>query len=215
MLVYVISTIYDTPIAIEEVEDAVQKENGGPGRLLGYKEQIITRRLGQKSLTKRPAIEFFFFNHNLQRRKINPHIEFIPVPNQLLCPYPVSDEWKRSQFCTKSVDNTRTKTTLFGKRCPCNHIFRGEMSNSDNHLSPVYTAQTNPGSTRVKTNPGSIQLCSQGQKPKTPVNTNLERTRVNFSHAGQLVAFTGEVIIFRNQVYCFVNSCCRSRQTRP
>ena len=47
------------------------------------------------------------------------------------------------------------------------------MSNSDNHLSPVYTAQTNPGSTRVKTSPGSIQLCSHGQKPETPVNTNL------------------------------------------
>ena len=84
------------------------------------------------------------------------------------------------------------------------------MSNSDNHLSPVYTAQTNPGSTRVKTNPGSIQLRSHGQKPKTPVNTNLGRTRINFSCAGHLVAFTGEVIIFRYQVYCFVNSCCRS-----
>ena len=70
-------------------------------------------------------------------------------------------------------------------------------------ISPVYTARTNPGLTQVKTNPGSAQLCSHGQKPKTRVNTNLGRTRVNFSHAGQLVAFTGEVIIFRNQVYCF------------
>ena len=59
---------YDTPI--EEVEDAVQKEIDGPGRLLDYKGQIITRRLGQKSITNSPAIEFFFFN--LQRRKINP-----------------------------------------------------------------------------------------------------------------------------------------------
>ena len=73
-------------------------------------------------------------------------------------------------------------------------------------LSPVYTAQTNPGST---------WLCSNVQKPKTPVNTNLGRTRVNFSHAGQLVAFTGEVIIFRNQVCCFVNFRWHSRQTRP
>ena len=64
-------------------------------------------------------------------------------------------------------------------------------------LSPVYTAQTNPGSTR---------LCSHGQIPKTRVNTNLGRTRVSFLHAGQLVAFPGEVIVFCNQVYCFVNS---------
>ena len=40
----------------------------------------------------------------------------------------------------------------------------------------------------TQTNPGSTQLCSHGQKPKTSVNTNLGRTRVNFSHAGQLVA---------------------------
>ena len=45
---------YDTPI--EEVEDAVQKEIDGPLRHLGYKGQIIpemiTRRLGQKSITE-------------------------------------------------------------------------------------------------------------------------------------------------------------------
>ena len=45
---------YDTPI--EEVEDAVQKEIDGPWRHLGYKGQIIpemiTRRLGQKSITE-------------------------------------------------------------------------------------------------------------------------------------------------------------------
>ena len=36
-----------------------------------------------------------------------------------------------------------------------------------NLLSPVsvYTAQTNLGSTQVKTNPGSTWLCSHGQKP--------------------------------------------------
>ena len=62
-------------------------------------------------------------------------------------------------------------------------------------LCPVYTAQTNPGSTR---------LCSHGQIQKTRVNTNLGQTRVCFSHAGQLVAFPGEVIVFCNQVYCFV-----------
>ena len=44
--------------------------------------------------------------------------------------------------------------------------------------SPVYTAQTNPGSTR---------LCSHGQKPITRVNTNLGRARVNFSPVCQLV----------------------------
>ena len=60
---------------------------------------------------------------------------------------------------------------------------------------PVYTGQTNPGSTR---------LCSPARtNTKTRVNTNLGRARVSFSHAGQLVAFTGEVIIFCNQVHCF------------
>ena len=72
--------------------------------------------------------------------------------------------------------------------------------------SPVYTAQTNPSSTRVKTNPGSIRFCSHRQIPKTRVNTNLGRTRVSFSHAGQLVAFSGEVIVFCNRVYCFEHS---------
>ena len=51
------------------------------------------------------------------------------------------------------------------------------------HYSPVYTAQTNPGSTPIKTNPRSTQLSSHGQKPKTRVNTNLGRTRVNFESA--------------------------------
>ena len=65
-------------------------------------------------------------------------------------------------------------------------------------LSPVlYTAQTNPGSTR---------FYSHGEKTKTRVNTNLGRARVNSSHAGQLVVFAGDVTIFCNRVYCFVNS---------
>ena len=143
---------------------------------------------------KSPAIEFFFFNRNLQRRKINPHIELFQF--QISFSPPIQSQIcgggggavGGDQFCTKIVDNTRTKTTLFGKRCPCNHIFRGEMSNSDNHISPVYTAQTILGSTRVKTNPGSTQLCSHGQKPKTRVNTDSGQTRVSFSHAGQLAA---------------------------
>ena len=70
--------------------------------------------------------------------------------------------------------------------------------------SLVYTAQTNPGSTR---------LCSHGRIPKTRVNTNLGRTRVSFSQTGQLVAFPGEVIVFCNQVYCFEYSRWYSRQT--
>ena len=35
-------------------------------------------------------------------------------------------------------------------------------------------------STRVKTNPGSIRLCSYGQIPKTRVNTNLGQTGLVF-----------------------------------
>ena len=73
-------------------------------------------------------------------------------------------------------------------------------------LSPVYTVQTNPGSTRVKTNSASTRLWLHGQISTTRVNTKLGRTRVNFSHAGQLFAFPGEVIVLCNQVYCFVHS---------
>ena len=108
---------YDTPI--EEVEDAVQKEIDGPGRLLDYKGQIITRRLGQKSITKSPAVEFFFFNHNLQRRKVNPqrvlNIELFQF--QICCGPPIwfSDKWEGSQFRAKIEDNSLIDTALFGK----------------------------------------------------------------------------------------------------
>ena len=65
----------------------------------------------------------------------------------------------------------------------------------------------------AQTNPGSTRLCSHGQIPTTRVNTKLGQTRVSFSHAGQLFAFPGEVIVFCNQVYCFEHSRWRLHQT--
>ena len=61
---------------------------------------------------------------------------------------------------------------------------------------------------------GSTRLCSHRQIPTTRVNTKLGWTRVSFSHAAQLFAFPGEVIVFCNPVCCFEHSCWRSRQTR-
>ena len=93
---------YDTPI--QEVEDAVQKEIDGPWRHLGYKGQIIpemiTRRLGQKSITenyllnsstdvalrKAPLSNSFSSITAFSVKKLT-HSEFwiwtVPVPNQL------------------------------------------------------------------------------------------------------------------------------------
>ena len=83
---------------------------------------------------------------------------------------------------------------------------KNKIVNNMDRLSLVYTAQTNPGSTRVKTNPASTRLWLHGQISTTRVNTKLGRTRVSFSHAGQLFAFPGEVIVFCNQAYCFEHS---------
>ena len=81
-------------------------------------------------ITESPAIEFFFFNHSLQRQKINPQrVLNLNCSSSKSASVPPSflRYVGRSQFRTKIVDNTRTKTTLFGKRCPCNHILRGEV----------------------------------------------------------------------------------------
>ena len=45
-----------------------------------------------------------------------------------------------------------------------------------------------------------------GQIQKTSVLAQNWANQVSFSHAGQLVAFPGEVIVFCNQVYCFEHS---------
>ena len=101
-----------------------------------------------------------------------------------------------------SINHTafNLRVSWLSRRFVCNLAATSWLERMFDNLSPVYTAQTDPG---------SPQLCSHGKKPKTRVNTNLGRTRVNFSYADQQVAFTGEVIVFCNQVYCFVN--CRWR----
>ena len=51
-----------------------------------------------------------------------------------------------------------------------------------NNLSPVYTAQTNPGRTRVKTNPGCVYIDTFPNLPGLVVftqQTDLGRTRVS------------------------------------
>ena len=116
VLVYRLYQLYMT-LQSKKWKMLCRKKMVGQGDFSATRSRLSPDGLARKALRKDPLSNSFSSITTFSIEKLtHAHIETVPVPNQLLCPYPVSGEWERSQFRTKIVDNTRTKNNTFREK---------------------------------------------------------------------------------------------------